>query len=212
MSDLADSKKDSKNCIMQAAARLFSSLGLDKCSTREIAKESDANISLISYYFGGKEGLYKEVLRNHALKIKERVQTMFDDMDEKPLTKELFVSNIEFMIDHMIQSHMESPEFSKILQREKLTGMKHVGEIHEEVFYPMIQKFYKLIRTAQDKGIVKKDIDPALFFVLISEAVFGFFTLIGCNTPVARDARPLLDDPIQLRNQIVKIYLTGALE
>lgn len=56
MSSSPDPKPDSKLCIMRAAVTLFAKLGLDKCSTREIAKQSDSNISLISYYFGGKRG------------------------------------------------------------------------------------------------------------------------------------------------------------
>ncbi len=60
---MAEPQQDSKICILQVAAKLFAKLGLDKCSTREIAKEAKANISLISYYSGGKEGLYREVMR-----------------------------------------------------------------------------------------------------------------------------------------------------
>ena len=95
-------KLDSKKCILQAAAKLFARLGLDKCSTREIAKESDSNISLISYYFGGKEGLYKEVMRDHALEIKQSIQKIIKHSEEHPKTKESFIYQVGLMIENMI--------------------------------------------------------------------------------------------------------------
>jgi AcrR family transcriptional regulator len=89
----SDNVNDSKNCIIQSAAALFAKLGLDKCSTREIAKKSDSNISLISYYFGGKEGLYKEVMRSHALKIKDEVKELVESFESKPVTREVFIQD-----------------------------------------------------------------------------------------------------------------------
>ncbi len=211
MSDPID-KKHSKLCIMQAASRLFAKLGLDKCSTREIAKVSDSNISLISYYFGGKEGLYKEVMREYALEIKANVQEIVTGIDTQPITKELFIKDITFMIDHMIQTHIKNPEVSKIFAREKLAGLPHSREIHAEIFYPLITQFFKLFKTGQAQGFVKKDIHPALFFITLSEAIFGFYMLMDCQTPLVGDCQDLLDNPSLLRDQFMKIYLKGVLE
>jgi len=54
--------KDSKNKLLHTAFELFALRGLDGVSTREIVKKAGCNIHAISYYFGGKEGLYKAVL------------------------------------------------------------------------------------------------------------------------------------------------------
>lgn len=212
MSDVID-KKDAKHCLLQTAASLFAKLGLDKCSTREIAKASDSNISLISYYFGGKEGLYKEVMREHALKVKENVQHVVSDIDSKPITKEMFINSVTFMIDHMINSHLENPELSKIFAREKLAGFPHSKEIHAEIFYPLITQFFKLFKAGQKQGFVKKNINPALFFITLSEAVWGFYMLMDSGgTPLVDDCKELIESPQTLRDQLIKIYLTGVLE
>lgn len=197
---------------MQTASRLFAKLGLDKCSTREIAKDSDSNISLISYYFGGKEGLYKEVMREHALEVKKNVQGMVEEIDTQPITKELFIKNITFMIDHMIQTYNKNPEISKIFAREKLAGFPHSREIHAEIFYPLITQFFKLFKSGQAQGFVKKDIHPALFFISLSEAIWGFYILMECETPLVGDCQDLLDSPQKLRDQFMNIYLKGVLE
>ncbi len=48
--------------LLTAAGRLFARQGFDGVSTRELAKAARVNLSAIAYHFGGKEGLYREVL------------------------------------------------------------------------------------------------------------------------------------------------------
>ncbi len=204
---------DSRKTILNVAAKLFAKFGLDKCSTREIAKESDSNISLISYYFGGKEGLYKAVMRECALEIKERVQSqaLAKKARTAPLTKELFKEDITATIDSLLFFRDKYPEVSQIFSREKLTGLQHSQEIHEEIFYPLIQNFFKVIQDAQAQKIVKKDINPALFFILLSEGIFGFFEMKECPTPLLKDCDDLVNNKAKLSQQIAEIYIQGVL-
>ena len=43
--------------ILGAAERVFGRRGIDAASVREIAKEANINIAMISYYFGSKDKL-----------------------------------------------------------------------------------------------------------------------------------------------------------
>ena len=54
----------SKKRILDAATRLFAQKGFDGVSVREICKEADANICMISYYWGGKQDLYKGIIED----------------------------------------------------------------------------------------------------------------------------------------------------
>ena len=212
MSTSDDSKNDSKRCILRAAASLFAKLGLDKCSTREIAKEADSNISLISYHFGGKEGLYKEVMRSYALEIKEQAQDIFKDIENTEITREVFLKDMGQIVENLIQTRLKNPEWSKILTREKLAGLPHSKEIHSEIFYPLILNFYKLVKIGQKNGYVKPDLNPALFFILLTESVWGFFVISECNTKLSQDCEVLLQDTETLKKQILDIFLTGVLK
>ncbi len=48
--------------ILEAARRLFASRGFEQVSLREIGAEAGADPALVGRYFGGKEGLFAEVL------------------------------------------------------------------------------------------------------------------------------------------------------
>lgn len=55
--------------LLREATRIFAAKGFDKASTREICQAADANIGLISYYFGDKKGLYREALIQPILEL-----------------------------------------------------------------------------------------------------------------------------------------------
>lgn len=55
-------KPDKRSSILISAEKLFSEQGYEGTSTRQIAKESGANMSMINYYFGSKEGVFHEII------------------------------------------------------------------------------------------------------------------------------------------------------
>jgi len=55
-------KPDKRLSILAAAEKLFSEMGYEGTSTRQIAKEAGANMSMINYYFGSKEGVFLEIM------------------------------------------------------------------------------------------------------------------------------------------------------
>ncbi len=54
-------ERDSKTYILDTSIKLFSARGYKETSIREIAKTAGVNVSMISYYFGGKDGILKDI-------------------------------------------------------------------------------------------------------------------------------------------------------
>ena len=50
-----------RETILKAAAGLFADYSYDTVGIRDIAGKADVNSAMISYYFGGKSGLHKEI-------------------------------------------------------------------------------------------------------------------------------------------------------
>lgn len=53
---------ETRDRLLHCAARLFAERGFDQVSVRDICRAASANVAAVNYHFGGKQGLYQEVL------------------------------------------------------------------------------------------------------------------------------------------------------
>lgn len=67
---------DKRTSIIEAAEKLFSELGYEGTSTRQIARESGANMAMINYYFGSKEGVFMEIMSKRIADFKDNLNSI----------------------------------------------------------------------------------------------------------------------------------------
>ena len=68
---------DAKTHILDISVRLFSNHGYKETSIREISKVADVNVSMISYYFGGKDGILKDIVKS----VTQGFTSLLDEFD-----------------------------------------------------------------------------------------------------------------------------------
>jgi AcrR family transcriptional regulator len=133
-----------KERILNAAERLFSERGIDGISMRQIASAAGVQLALISYYFRGKEGLYRAVFHRRIDQIsRERTSKLRELMarTSPPPT-------IEEVLDALARPWVEL--------REKRGGLLYTRLVAREVGDP----------REGSRGIVKDMLDPiALEFI-----------------------------------------------
>lgn len=79
---------NSKQKIIAVATKLFAQKGFDGVSIRDICKQADINISMISYYFGGKKELYHSITETIIEKQTEYAKAFIDfDIQLNKLSK-----------------------------------------------------------------------------------------------------------------------------
>lgn len=99
--------------LLKAALECFLADEYHKVTTRMIAEKADANISMIRYYFGNKEGLYEEMIR-------ETLKPILDMLDSDTLSEAGgFVEYLRFYYDTM----RRHPEFPKLIL--KVLALNH---------------------------------------------------------------------------------------
>jgi AcrR family transcriptional regulator len=54
--------RETRDRLLSAAERLFAERGFDEVTVRAICAAANANVAAVNYHFGGKLGLYREVL------------------------------------------------------------------------------------------------------------------------------------------------------
>ena len=97
--------------ILKAAERLFADRGYDETSIRAIVAKARVNQAAINYHFGGKDGLYREILRAAIRALTERQLAHAQEM--KRMSREQALG--EF-IRHQLHPLAERDEVSRYLR------------------------------------------------------------------------------------------------
>jgi AcrR family transcriptional regulator len=197
--------------IITVARRLFAEHGLAGTSTRDIAGEAGLNISLISYYFGGKEGLYKAVIEEFALQASGRMNLLFDSLDLENLDREKFLKTMHGLLSGMIPMKFSEPDINTILQREMMAGMPHAKEIFNSTFVGILERIVALYQRGQKKGFVRKDVNPYVVFLSLVHASDAFANVRQCQTKISDKVPQIPRDTDEYIDQIFKIFVEGVM-
>lgn len=168
--------ENSKQKIMSAATKLFANKGFDGVSIRDICKYAKINISMISYYFGGKRELYQAILDGLVQKHTEYVKSFLDlDTDLNKLSKkeklDMLYTFGEKMIDFL---------YTKVSNDLLLFIFREQQNSKAELNVPALEFIKKLIASILNKKETERQIvlSTMFFFSQInSPKIFISFSL-----------------------------------
>lgn len=109
----ANTTEPVRSRLLQAALDCFLADEYRQVTTRKIAEKADANIAMIRYYFGNKEGLYEEMIR-------QTLNPLLEVLDGKML------SSVEGFSDFLLlyyETMSTCPEFPKLIL--KVLALNH---------------------------------------------------------------------------------------
>lgn len=96
--------ENSKQRILNAATKLFAAQGFEGTSIRQICKEADANICMISYFWGGKQELYNGIIEDLIEKQTEYAKTFIDfDINPATLDKTSQINLLMKVVDKIVE-------------------------------------------------------------------------------------------------------------
>ncbi len=104
-------KIDKKQAILEAAEKLFCETGYEGTSTRQIAKESGANMAMINYYFGSKEGVFVEIMNERIAGFSTQLKIINED-------KISSIEKLHRVIEGYVNRILSNPAFHKMMHRE----------------------------------------------------------------------------------------------
>ncbi|MAV91302.1 MAG: hypothetical protein CL676_07755 [Bdellovibrionaceae bacterium] len=162
-------KESAPDLLLKAAKPLFATKGLSGTGIREISKAAHLNSSLISYYFHGKEGLYRACMEDIAkdfLKMAE--QTL-----EPPQSRDEFRAHLNLFIHQVIHLFLEDRHTGLILIREYDRSHSPAADVFQKSFFEVLKRIQKFFRAAKVKGFVLPDQDPVLLANLLFSCVIG---------------------------------------
>lgn len=104
-------KTDKKTDILKAAEILFSEFGYEGTSTRQIAKEAGANMAMINYYFGSKDGVFIEIMEDRICGFKSQLNQI--NYEQIPAKEKLLK-----VVEQYVTRIFSNITFHKMMHRE----------------------------------------------------------------------------------------------
>ncbi|KHF39637.1 forespore capture DNA-binding protein RefZ [Halalkalibacter okhensis] len=143
-------KETKKDRIIDAAVRLFHTQGFDGTSVRDIASKANVNVALVSYHFGGKKGLYEELmtqfLEGHLQIIKNELEMSLTT------TKEQLLSLIKSLLQYQSENHF----VARMVHREMTMDSVLVRELMSTYLRKEKHDIEELIRSGIKRGEFRK--------------------------------------------------------
>ena len=158
-----DEKDKSKQRILDSATKLFAQKGYDGVGIREICKEANANICMISYFWGSKQELYKGIVDNLIEKQTEYAKSFLNlDIEPSTLPKQEQISLLYTVIDKVIEflygGLISDDLFRFLLQAQQSRSI--------ELTSPVFVYVRKLIGAIFNKDMNDKDIIFKTVFIM----------------------------------------------
>jgi AcrR family transcriptional regulator len=158
---------ETRNNILEVAAREFADKGLSGARIDEIAEKTASSKRMIYYYFGGKDELYRAVLERSYGQIRAREdEASFETL---PADKALIAQ-----IEHTFDYHVEHPEFVRLVMNENIHHGEHIDHVEglKERNKSVIASLKAIIDKGADAGIFRAGIDPVDLHMSISALCF----------------------------------------
>lgn len=166
--------------IAEAAVELFTNQGYQGTSVRQIAKRADVNLALVSYYFGGKQGLLEELISSFYEGYIRRIEVIYHTSSEHAMKEQLLA-----IIESVLHYQLRQPDLSRFVHREMTLDSTLVREVmttylsKEKYFYDTVfekgmknKEFHKqpvMLLTMQLRNLI---IMPFLHPLYISEVFY----------------------------------------
>ncbi|HVJ64615.1 MAG TPA: TetR family transcriptional regulator [Bdellovibrionota bacterium] len=199
--------------LLRVSAKLFASKGYDRVSVRDIARASKCNLSMISYYFGGKEKLYLALFEGFFSRVDQHMQGLeakTDNFKTVP-SREEFIEEIRANIRFFIQEFHTDPNAKIVIHRESMDGFPRARAAFEKHFDLVRERIARFYARAQKSGCIKKTIHIPTFIVLLNRAIESYLVAHMFSKPLAQISIDPLKDTDTFVAQVEEIFLKGVL-
>ncbi|WP_010279137.1 TetR/AcrR family transcriptional regulator [Paenibacillus senegalensis] len=133
-----------KNRILQAAISCFAANGYDQTSVRQICEAAEANLAMVSYYYGSKEQLYYAVLDQWFKDANPGFNLSAEILDPR--------EELERFIRTFLHLRNEDPQFNMLLRYE-LSSQSPRSEFIRKLMSPYLEHLNQILATGKEKNL-----------------------------------------------------------
>lgn len=167
---------ETRERLMDAAARLFAERGLKNVTVREICGQAGANVAAVNYYFRDKSGLYLEIIQQIVFFMRQMMERAHDAGPDKT-PEERLRHYIRTFLQHILQNG-DACWHGMLLAREMADPTPGLDIIFEQAVRPNSERVRQLIGEIMGRPAS----DPAVMMCAGSVQR----EMIGLANPIAR--------------------------
>ncbi len=135
--------------LLQAAMQVFARDGFDKGSLRQICDKARANLAAVKYYFGDKQGLYREVLLESHRRALEHEPRVILTPARSP--EETLRDWIRFCLKFVLFKRASNPVLGQLMAHEMRQPTPCLGEFLKLVVRPFHEELHRIIAAVLRK-------------------------------------------------------------
>lgn len=192
-----------RQAVLDNAGKLFAKHGFEGTSLEMLAREAGINKALIQYHFGGKQGLYSEVLR-------QAIRIGAEEMGPVAATPASAESRLVLYIEAFKRFAQRAPHFPFMMLREEMGGGSHIEEDVLASFLGFFSLDRKIMEQGQREGVFRA-VNPHAAHLSLAGAILFFLV----SQPV-RDRNGRLkgfpaENPVfnEYIEHVLKLFLAG---
>ncbi|MDJ0629547.1 MAG: TetR/AcrR family transcriptional regulator [Rhodobacter sp.] len=176
-----------KSRILAAAKSEFARLGLGGARVDEIAEKARANKRMIYHYFGSKEDLFRVVLEEAYLDIRNAEQGL--ELDHLPP-----VEALETLLRFTWQYYLDNPEFITLVNSANLHRGRHLegSERLQMASRRLVRMVQDILDRGVESGVFRAGIDAVQLNITI--AAIGYYYLTNRFTGAILFERDFMED------------------
>jgi AcrR family transcriptional regulator len=201
---------NSKDKILKVAKGLFSQKGYKVVSVREIAALAGVNVSMVSYYFGSKEGLYRAIIETHFDKAKELFEKLQAPAQQALSNRNNFFQFWRIFLNHVIDLKIENQNVEEMLIYDFIQGLPFSYEIHKKYFPAMVKDLERLIEYGKANKWIKTEVNSFVFLAMLISGIDMFLMMGRKRGPFQKTAKKIIEDRHTWIHQMLLIYFEGV--
>lgn len=156
---------DVRTQILAHATRIFAAQGSSGTSIQEVADAVGVRKPSLLYHFESKDVLHEAVLEGVLARWNETLPRLLF-----AATKD---DRFDAILDETIGFFAEEPDRARLLLREALDRPQEMRALLAKYVAPWLDAVTSSLRKGQERGTIRKDVDPEAYVVMVIQLVLG---------------------------------------
>jgi len=190
--------EEARERILEAALKAFGTAGFKGATTRQIAEDAGVNLPALTYYFGGKEGLYRACAREIVGRYERRMLTLVAgahaDLRKglKPNDARALLKQVMAALAAMMVGAEETEIWSAFVLREMAERGPAFAVLYDQLWAPGVDLTAGLISRAMGERTTSRAARVHALLLISSLSAFSTARPVALkylNWPDAGDER-----------------------